>query len=105
MATEFTWKIEDCERDPATGAITVAHWRCIGVNDADDTLTGTSYGTHSIPKAPEGAPFVAYEDVTEEQVLAWCFASGLDKAEREAIVQKQIDAKRTPELVTGTPWG
>lgn len=104
MATTFTWTIGPVERNPDTGVIEIAHWQVNGVDDADDTLTGRDYGTHNIPAAPEGAPFVAYEDVTEDQVLAWCFASGLDQAEREAIVQGQIDAKRTPELVQGTPW-
>lgn len=105
MATTFTWLIHLTERNPDTGAIEIAHWRVNGVDDADDALTGTAYGTHSIPAAPEGAPFVSYEDVTEVQILDWCFASGLDKAEREAIVQEQIDAKREPELLKGTPWG
>lgn len=104
MATTFNWLIHTMDRNPSTGAIEVAHWRVNGVDDADETLTGTDYGTHSIPKAPEGAPFVAYEDVTEEQVLSWCLASGLDQTEREAIVQEQIDSKRTPALVSGTPW-
>lgn len=104
MATKLTWIIHCVDRNPNTGAIEVAHWRVNGVDDADDTLTGTNYGTHNIPKAPKGAAFVAYEDVTEAQVLEWCFNSGLDKTACEAIVQAQIDAMRTPALVSGTPW-
>lgn len=102
MATEFTWKIEDCERDPATGAITVAHWRCNGV---DGEHIASDYSTANIPAAPEGVPFTAFEDVTEADVLSWVWAAGVDKAETEKKVQGFIDTLKEPEVVKGNPWG
>lgn len=102
MSTEFTWTVENCESCADTGAITVAHWRLIGV---DGDYSAGVYGTHGVPAAPEGSDFTPYEDVLEQNVLDWCFASGLDKDEKEKVVQSQIDAQKTPAVVEGTPWG
>lgn len=104
MATTFTWEVVQLDRNPTTDAIETVHWVVSGVDAADATLTGRDYSTHNLPAAPEGAPFVPYEDVTEAQVLNWCFASGLDKAGREGVVQAQIESARDPELVSGKPW-
>lgn len=101
MATEFTWTISDLERDPETGAIHTAHWRVTGV---DGEYTGGSYGSANIPPAPEGVPFTPFDDVTEDDVLSWCFASGLDKATVEANLTAQIDEQKSPKAAKGLPW-
>lgn len=101
MATEFTWKIEQCERDPATGAITVAHWRCTGVGGDH---TATRYSSANIPAAPEGAPFTPFDAVTEADVLGWVWAAGVDQAGTEAAINGTIAELKNPEAVKGTPW-
>lgn len=102
MSTKFGWVVHNMERSPDSGEVSVVHWRC---NGTDGDVSGTTYGTHSLPPAPEGGDFVAFEDVTQDMVLGWCFSSGLSRAEKEDLVQSQIDAQRTPQRVKGTPWG
>jgi hypothetical protein len=103
MAT-FTWKIESLDVKPTEGehtdVVVVAHWRCTGV---DGNHGASVYSTCSFP-APEGS-FTPYDQLTQEQVLGWCWANGVDKAATEAAVQQQIDNQINPPVITPPlPW-
>jgi len=102
--TTFTWNVSqlDCypQADNQTDVVFNIHWRCTGT---DGTYTGTVYSTASVP-APTGT-FVPYADLTQEQVLGWIWANGVDQASTEAAVQAQIDAQINPPVVTPPlPW-
>ncbi len=43
-------------------------------------------------------------NLTEEQVLAWCWASGVDKDATEAALAAQIEAQKNPVQAAGVPW-
>jgi hypothetical protein len=61
------------------------------------------YSTCALP-APEGA-FIPYPDLTENEVLGWIWANGVDKTATEASVQTQIDIQINPPIVTPPlPW-
>ena len=62
--------------------VITADWRC---NGTQDQYSGTCYGSASFAP-PSGSSFTPYEDLTQEQVLSWCFASGVDKTAIEANV-------------------
>ena len=68
------------------------------------TCTGSAYSTCSVP-APSGSAFTPYADLTQEQVLGWIWANGVDQAATEAAVQSQIDSQISPTVVTPPlPW-
>jgi hypothetical protein len=53
---------------------------------------------------PSGS-FTPYNNLTEEQVLSWIWASGVDKDATENIVKLRIDAQITPPVTTPPlPW-
>ena len=94
--TTFVWTINPLERNLSNGFVKVAHWQCVGVDgDVADSVYSTCSWT--------GEPTVAYEDLTEAQVLAWVWAS-VDKDATEAAVQAKIDAQKNPVTATGLPW-
>ena len=93
-----TWTISTCDRDVATGFITTAHWTCTGT---DGAFTGSVYSTCSWAV---GTPSIPYAEVTEAEVLNWCWASGVDKLATEAAVAAQIELQKNPVVATGTPW-
>jgi hypothetical protein len=69
----------------------------------DGSYTGTAYATCSFP-APEGT-FTPYADLTQDQVLGWCWANGVDKTATEAAVQTQIDNQINPPIIQPPlPW-
>ena len=104
MSTVITWNISqlDCVPQTAEGAdyVVTAHWQCVGV---DGVYSGQVYSTTSFAVV-EGA-FTPYADLTQDQVLGWCWANGVDKAATEAAVEGQIEAQINPPIVAPPlPW-
>lgn len=110
MNATITWVIEWMQCKPTEGSYTdvviTAGWRCNGAETAGTPAvdyTSTVYGTASFPM-PEGA-FTPYADLTQDQVLGWCWANGVDKDATEASVQTQIDNQINPPVIQPPlPW-
>jgi hypothetical protein len=105
MATVITWNISqlDCLPQSAEGAdyVICCHWQCTGV---DGAYTGQVYSTTSFAVV-QGEAFTPYEDLTQDQVLGWVWANGVDKDATEAAVQQQIDNQINPPIVAPPlPW-
>ena len=98
---ETTWAIGTCEHEVATGGITVAHWRVTAV---DGDYTASAYGSCGFAPDASAPDFTPYDQVTEAEVLAWCWADGVDKDAIEAALAAKIDADKNPVSATGTPW-
>jgi hypothetical protein len=102
--TTISWIIERLLVKPTEGSLTdvviTADWRCNGV---DGKYTGTCYGSASF--APPSGSFTPYPDLKPEQVLGWCFNSGVDKTAIEANVTQQIaDQINPPVVCLPNPW-
>ena len=102
--TTITWQIEWMNTTPTTSnppeVVLTAGWRCTGV---DGEFSGSVYSTCSFPQP--GDPFTPYADLTQDQVLGWCWANGVDKDATEAAVQQQIEnAKNPPVIQPPLPW-
>jgi hypothetical protein len=80
--------------------VITADWRC---NGTQDNYSGTCYGSASFA-APSGS-FTPYEDLTEQQVLDWCYANGVDQKAIEANVTAQIENQINPPVIAPPlPW-
>jgi hypothetical protein len=80
--------------------VITADWRCNGTNG---TYNGTCYGSASFA-APSGS-FTPYPDLTQDQVLGWCYANGVDQAAIEANVSAQIENQINPPIIAPPlPW-
>ena len=100
----LSWIIERLLVKPTEGSLTdvviTADWRC---NGTDGTYSGTCYGSSSF--APPSENFTPYPDLTEQQVLGWCYANGVDQAAIEANVTQQIaDQVNPPVVAPPLPW-
>jgi len=100
----ITWIIERLLVRPTEGTLTdvviTADWRC---NGSQDQYSGTCYGSASFQ--PPSGEFTPYEDLTQEQVLGWCFANGVDQAAIEANVTAQINDQINPPIIAPPlPW-
>jgi hypothetical protein len=98
------WLIEHLLVKPIEGSnpdvVITADWRC---NGSQDNYSGTCYGSCSF--APPSGSFTFYEDLTEQQVLGWCYENGVDKTSIEANVSLQIQNQINPPVVTlPLPW-
>jgi len=101
----LSWIIERLLVKPTEGSLTdvviTADWRC---NGTQDQYSGTCYGSTSFAP-PSGSGFTPYEDLTEQQVLDWCFSNGVNKTSIEANVTAQIENQINPPVIAPPlPW-
>jgi hypothetical protein len=102
--TTISWIIERLLVKPTEGSLTdvviTADWRC---NGSQDQYSGTCYGSASFQ--PPSENFTPYEDLTQDQVLGWCFSNGVDKTAIEANVSLQIQNQINPPVIAPPlPW-
>jgi hypothetical protein len=98
------WTITAMDAYPQEGGnadvVFNVHWTCAGVQGE---YLASIYNTCQVP-TPTGV-FTPYADLTQDQVLGWIWANGVDKDATEAAVQQQIDQQINPPVVTPPlPW-
>jgi len=107
MANTYNWIISclECypEHEGHTDVVFTCHWRR---QATDGTHTADIYGSQSVTLDPD-APFTAYADLTEAQVIGWLEAAfGAETlAAQVASLDKQIeDQINPPVLRPPLPW-
>ena len=100
MATTFSWKIANLERETADGFVFTAHYT---VNADDGTYASGAYGSLGFERPDNLIPF---SQLTEETVVGWVKEKfGTEKvAEIEAALQAQLDEQHNPSKAAGVPW-
>ena len=93
-----TWTISQLDRQTSDGYVYQVHWQATAV---DGEHSASIYNTCSWS---DGTPTVAYADLTEEQVLGWIWANGVDKDATEAALEAQIAEQKAPKTARGLPW-
>lgn len=77
-----------------------ANWSC---RASDGTFSAVLTGCTEF--APPSGSFTPYPDLSEEQILGWCYANGVDKSAIEANVTAQIQNQINPPVVSlPLPW-
>lgn len=105
MATQYNWTISqlDCvpQEEGLTDVVVTAHWQCTGV---DGEYSAQVYGTCSFT-LDSTKDFIAYDSLTQDEVLGWCWTSGVDKDATQANIDTQIANLINPPIVTPPlPW-
>lgn len=109
MSAQITWTIEWMQTTPTTATppecVVSAGWRCTGQQETNGvTYTSTIYGQSMFTYA-QGDPFTPYTQLTQQQVLDWCWQGGVNKAQTEAAIQTEIDSQITPATIQPPlPW-
>ena len=107
MAT--VWQISQMERTLDDNGVIVCHWRAnasetVGTGDDAVTYSASSYGTCGFTPDPSSSDWVAYDAITEEVALGWCWANGVDKDAIEASLAAKIELDKNPTQASGVPW-
>jgi len=97
-----TWNISTLERNTDNGVV-VAHWRA---TDSDGDHSGSSYGTCGFTPDASADGYVAYDNLTEENVIGWVKGSMGEEAVTgvEDSIAAQIADSKAPAISVGTPW-
>jgi hypothetical protein len=99
------WVVVSMDCYPQVGNISDVvfhvHWSCTG---EQDTYSASLYGICPVPTPSEDA-FTPYANLTQDQVLGWIWANGVDQQVIEDQVQQQINNQIMPPVVTyPLPW-
>jgi len=100
MATTFTYKIANLDRETKDGYVNTVHYT---INAGDGTYSAGAYGSLGFER-PE--TLVPYADLTEATVVGWVKDQlGAEKVtEIEAQLQAQLDEQTAPTKAQGLPW-
>lgn len=108
MSNTHTWIISQLESYPEadghTDVVFTVHWRRVASDG--DGHNAVIYGSQGVTLDP-AAPFTAYADLTEDQVIGWLEdAMGAEKiAAMDAALDQQIaDQINPPVVVLPLPW-
>ena len=95
----ITWNISQLDRQTSDGFVTTAHWTA--------TATDGDYSASIVNTCSwsDGSPTVPYASLTQETVLGWIWANGVDKDAVEASLEAQIAEQKAPKIARGLPWG
>ena len=92
----ITWTISQLDRQTSDGFVTTAHWQAVATDgDYSASVINTCSWT--------GEPTVAYDSLTQDDVLAWVWQS-VDKEAVEAALEAQIAEQKAPKIARGLPW-
>lgn len=119
MSINFDWKIEqllvDANSANRANVVTTAAWRCTGKSVVD----GEEFVSGLFGKCEFDAPtdsFTNYDQLSQEQVLGWCFAmpdvnpdgssgKGINKAAIESKIEQQILSRiQSQKIEQNIPW-
>ena len=113
MSATITWVIEWMSTSTIvigghSEVVINAGWRCNGSQASVDSqipYTATVCDIAAFSQPESGGSFTPYADLTQEQVLGWCWSNGVDKVAVEANVQALIDAQINPPVAQlPLPW-
>ena len=94
----IVWNISQLDRQTSDGFVTTAHWQA---NATDGDYSASVYSTCSWS---DGTATIPYADLTQETVLGWIWANGVDKDAVEASLDAQIELQKNPVTAVGVPW-
>jgi len=100
MATTFSWRIANMERETADGFVFTVHYT---VSADDGVYSSGAYGSLGLERPDNLTPF---DQLTEDVVVGWVKNKfGEEKVtEIEAALQEQLDQKHSPTKAAGLPW-
>lgn len=104
--TQKTWSITQLQVYPQSegeaDVVCAAAWN---VSGTDGTYNGSLNGSMAFKLDPE-APFIPYDQLTQEQVLEWVWSSlgEESKATAEADVDAQIEYAKSQVTTAALPW-
>jgi len=115
MSAQIQWSIDWLQTSTQTingfsEVVLNCGWRCTGTeaNTATPPVTFTSsvYGTCSFPQPQAGGSFTPYNQLTQSQVVGWCWENGVNQTATEAAVNANLNSQINPTTAQPPlPWG
>ena len=110
MSATFTWSIIDMRCIPKIGdkqnVVVQVNWVCRAREDvAGKVFVQDTFGTGSFGQFDPNAPFIEFNNLTEEQTYNLMALEGSNKRAVEERLQMLLDEMITPAVVSRmAPW-
>ena len=111
MAISTTWSVSNMTRNEADGGVVTVYWSCVA---SDGTFSATEGGKLRCEPDASADDFVAYADLTQDDVLGWVYTSLIEGEETADEAKARIEANRTGKVqgqidrasaqAEGMPW-
>jgi len=95
----MNYTISQLDRNTSGGVIQ-AHWT-VTKTSGDDTAS--VYGSCTFIPDSTADGYIAYDSLTEENVIAWVKAK-IDTTAIEGTLDAELAEKTSPTVLSGTPW-
>ena len=114
MAITNTWSVTDMQHTDADGGVFLVYWSMVAASDGSPSYTASEGGKLRCEYDASSSSYIAYADLTEDDVLGWVYNSLIEgeetaeeakariEADRTGKVQNQINAAAT--TASGVPW-
>ena len=89
-----------------TQVVLTAGWRATGSETANGKdVSNSIYGTCSFPEPEAGGSFTPYADLTQSQVVDWCWSNGVNQTATETAINANLAAQINPAVIQPPlPW-
>lgn len=106
MSITITWQIDDMKRNTETGGVSQVFWT-VWATRQEKYVTEIN-GSVELSPDPESDSFIAYDDLTQDNVISWVHEI-LDKDIIEQEVTDKLNrlhplVESTPVDSLGVPW-
>jgi hypothetical protein len=98
----------------ADGGVFLVYWSMVAASDGSPSYTASEGGKLRCTYDASAAGYIAYDALTEADVLGWIHTSLIEDAETAAEAKARIEANRTSRVQgqidraatqdTGVPW-
>ena len=114
MAISNTWSVTNMQHTDADGGVFLVYWSMVAASDGTPSYTASEGGKLRCEYDASSSSYIAYADLTEDDVLGWVYNSLIEgeetaeeakariEADRTGKVQNQINAAAT--TASGVPW-
>ena len=112
MATE--WKVNKMIRNASTGGVELIHYECSVVHDDYIDCKSVEAGKISCSPDEKASDFIAFDDLTEADVLGWVYTNIAEDGETGDEAKLRIETERASKVAEqaskktakseGCPW-
>lgn len=95
----MNFTITDLDRN-ISGGVIQAHWT---VTKTSGSHTSSLYGTCNFTPDSTADGYVAYDSLSEANVIAWVQAA-IDMTAIQGTLDAELAEKASPTVLSGTPW-
>jgi len=106
MTIEVTWKIDDMKRNSSNNGVFEVFWTVWAVRE--ETYVTEINGVVSLTPDPSSDSFIAFENLTQDNVIAWVKndleTDVIEQEVRDKLNRLHPALATTPTVQSGTPW-